>query len=306
VAGEAELSADQLQFLDETRLADARLAAHHDDCARLTLGNGRERASALGEFGAAADQGTALGRRLSQALEAKDGNRVVEALETMFSEGLVVGKARSRLPDRLRRQDFVGSSPVEEPGSEIGGLADHCIFAAPLAADSARDDVSHCERDMHCERDRGDPEFHGNEGLDLERGARCAQRIVAMGARRAEQRNCRIADMLVDRTAVALDDDVDHAEELLEQRPDLLWVKLRRQAGVADQVTKHNCDGSPVAIGLFGTIDGGFRLALQRTSTTTAEPIGRVVDVAAVAGARERRAAGRTKPAALPILRLAA
>ena len=64
VAGEAKLSADRLQFLDETRLADARLAAHDDDCARLPVGDRRERAAALGKLGAAADQRAALGRRI--------------------------------------------------------------------------------------------------------------------------------------------------------------------------------------------------------------------------------------------------
>ena len=159
---------------------------------------------------------------------------------------------------------------------------------------------------MHRERARGRPEFRRDERLDFERRAHRAQRVVAMGARGAEQRHRRVADVLVDRAAVALDDGVDHAEELLEQRPDLLRVELRRQAGVADQITEHDCDRTPVAVGLKGTIGGGFRLALEQTPAAPAEPIGRVVDVAAVAGSRERRAAGRAKPAALPILRLAA
>src|SRR5207342_3224074 len=101
-----------------------------------------------------------------------------------------------------------------------------------------------------------------------------------------------------DRAAVALDGCVDHAEELLEQRPDLLRVELRRQAGVADQITKHDCDRTPVAVGLNRTI-GGFRLALEQTPAAPAEAIGRVVDVAAAAGSSERPAAGRAKPAAL-------
>ena len=92
---------------------------------------------------------------------------------------------------------------------------------------------------------------------------RRAQRIVAVGARRAEQRHCRVADMLVDRAAIALDSGVDHAKELFKQRPDLLRVKLRRQAGVANQITEHDCDRAPVSVGLNGPISGGFRLALQ-------------------------------------------
>lgn len=78
MASEAKLGADRLQFLDETGLADPRLAAHDDDCACLPVGDRRERAATFGKFGAAADQRAALGRRLAQALQPKDGNRVVE------------------------------------------------------------------------------------------------------------------------------------------------------------------------------------------------------------------------------------
>jgi hypothetical protein len=77
----------------------------------------------------------------------------------------------------------------------------------------------------------------GGRGLDIERGAHGSQAVVAMGLRRAEQRHRRVADVLVDHAAVAFDGGVDHAEKLLEQRPDLLRVELRRQAGVADQIT---------------------------------------------------------------------
>ena len=60
-----------------------------------------------------------------------------------------------------------------------------------------------------------------------------------------------------------------------------------------------------VSVGLNRTIDGGF-LALKQTPAPPAEPISSVVDVAAFTDSRERRAAGRAKPAALPILRFAA
>src|ERR1700751_6087491 len=111
--------------------------------------------------------------------------------------------------------------------------------------------------------------------------------------------------MLVDRAPVTLDDGVDHAEELLEQRPDLLRVKRRRPPCVAYEIAEHDGDGTPVAVGLVDTIDGDFHLALQRTSAAAAEPIGRIVDVAALAGSRERHATGRAKLAPLAILHLA-
>ena len=47
--------------------------------------------------------------------------------------------------------------------------------------------VSHGKRDMHRERARGHPEFQGDEGLDFDRCTHRAHRIVAMGARGAEQ-----------------------------------------------------------------------------------------------------------------------
>ena len=109
VAGEAELGAKRLQFLDETRLADARLAAHDDDCTRLPVSDRRERAAALGKLGAATDQRAALGRGLSQSLQAEDGNGVIEASKDLFPESFVVRQARGRLPDLLRCQDFASS-----------------------------------------------------------------------------------------------------------------------------------------------------------------------------------------------------
>jgi hypothetical protein len=138
----------------------------------------------LGKLGAAADQRAALGRGFSQALQAKDGNRVVEALQSLSAEFFVVGMARGRLPDLLRRQDFVCSGPVEEPSGEIGRLADHRIFAAPFAADLARDDVPHGERDMHRERAEAALSFLGMSAWisSAARTARSASSPWARGA----------------------------------------------------------------------------------------------------------------------------
>ena len=77
---------------------------------------------------------------------------------------------------------------------------------------------------MDGKRARGRSELRGDGRLDLERRAHGAQAIVAVGARRAEQRHRGVADMLVDRAAVAVDDGVDDAEKLFEHRVDFLGV----------------------------------------------------------------------------------
>jgi hypothetical protein len=124
VPGEAELGGDRLQFLHETRLADARLAAQDDDCGRLPDGDTRERTPALGKLRAAADKWPALRWGLSQPLEAKNRNGIVKAFKILFPESFVVDEARGRVQDLLRRQDLTSSGTVEKPSGEIGRLAD--------------------------------------------------------------------------------------------------------------------------------------------------------------------------------------
>ena len=56
-------------------------------------------------------------------------------------------------------------------------------------------------------------------------GAHRARGFVAVRDRRAEDRHHRVADVLVDAAAEALDDRVDGAEVALEQRVDVFGVE---------------------------------------------------------------------------------
>src|SRR5208283_4477304 len=125
-----------------------------------------------------------------------------------------------------------------------------------------------------------------------ERRADRTQRIVSVSARCAKQRHCRVADVLVDDAAVAIDGRIDDGEEPLEQSVDFLRVQRRRQPRIADKVAEHDRDGTSVAEG--GSTDLGESVAFAtRTSAAAAESIGGLVDIAALrARAGERGAAG--------------
>jgi len=119
----------------------------------------------------------------------------------------------------------------------------------------------------------------------------------------AEKRHRSVPHVLVDHSAVSIDDRIDNGEETLEQGADLLGVQFRRQARIADNVAEHDRDRTTVAFAL----DGRFRVVLvDGASATPAEAIGGVVRVAAVpTGDRERRPAGCAESAPFPVVGLA-
>ena len=79
-----------------------------------------------------------------------------------------------------------------------------------MRSSAAGDDLAAGDADMRAAGARGDAAAHPSElGVNIERGAGGAQRIVVVRDRRAEQRHHCIADVLVDGAAVTEDDAVD-------------------------------------------------------------------------------------------------
>jgi hypothetical protein len=64
--------------------------------------------------------------------------------------------------------------------------------------------------------------------VNLKGGAHCPLGVIAMGDRRAEQSHRRVADVLVDGSAKAVNDRIDQGEEALQQRVDVFRIQLRR------------------------------------------------------------------------------
>lgn len=124
-----------------------------------------------------------------------------------------------------------------------------------------------------------------------------------MSERRAEQHHGRVADMLVDHPAVAIDDRIDDGEETLQQSVDFLGVELRGEPRIADKVAEHDGDGPPVAAVDDGALDDGGLALADRPAAAAAIVIGGLIRIAAsLAGPGERSAARGAKLAAFPVL----
>ena len=103
-----------------------------------------------------------------------------------------------------------------EPGREIDRVADHRVSAMPGAAQAARHDFARCNPDVDRQRLRR-PRRRARASPDGSRlRARRANRVVAVRDRCAEHGHHRIADVLVDAAAKALDDPVGGFVEPLE------------------------------------------------------------------------------------------
>ena len=125
-----------------------------------------------------------------------------------------------------------------------------------FASDAARDDFAGRNADVHVERlGRRRVEVrhrpHNRVG-----GARRACRLVAMRHRSAEDRHDRIADVLVDAAAEALDDRVDDAEEALEQLMDVFGIELLRQLRIAAKIGEQDGDGTALGFGAAVGFEG--------------------------------------------------
>ena len=145
--------------------------------------------------------------------------------------------------------------------------------------------------DLERPADLGGNPWHGRE--DGECGARSPRHVVAMRDGGAEQRHDAVADVLVDRAAVALDDGVDGAEETAEQRLGVLGAKLRGHGGETDQV--HEQDRHLASLAL-GRRRSGCR---ERRTASAAETVAGFVREAT--GRTAVRQRGATGTAELPV-----
>ena len=113
--------------------------------------------------------------------------------------------------------------------------------------------------------------------MDLGRGAHRAHRVVAVRDRCAEHRHHRIADVLVDAAAEALDDLVGRLVEPLEHRVDVLRVERARHPRVVDEIGEDHGHRSPFAVALLARSPGrrrsrGCRSRKHRGSVSATAP----------------------------------
>ncbi len=205
------------------------------------------------------------------------------------------------------QHDLARPRDADEARREIDRRPDHRIGAVLVAAHAACDDFAGCDADVHVERLSRRRADVGHRTNDRVGRADCACRIVAMRDGRAEDRHHRVADVLVDATAEALDDRVDRAEESLEHPMDVLGVLRLRQPCEAAQVGEQHGDGSALGLRGFGSrVHRGRRRDRERPAAAAAELFSGLVRESAVRAAeRQRGAALRAEPPPGTVVRAA-
>ncbi len=130
--------------------------------------------------------------------------------------------------------------------------------------------------------------------MNLEGGAHRPLGVVAVGDRRAEQGHRRIADVLVDGSAEAVDDRVDQGEESLQQRVHVFRIELRREAGETNQIAEQHRDRPTVALWRLAAAPFRWRGAVVGKEP----PAPAAIPIAAFVGVAASRARGRQGGAA--------
>ena len=310
------------ELLDQPGLADPGLAAQHHRLARAGLPAGLEHAGELAQLRLAADQGPARARaRLAgQPARAPHPDRFVQALDRDLAQVVAVHVVQDGALDRLGDQGLAGLGEAVEARGQVHRVAQDRVFPALGAAQAAGHHLA--TGDAHV-----DPQFAaelGAQGLhgavDIESGADRAQRIVAMGDRRPEQRHHRIPHVLVDGAAIVLDGPVGDGEEARHQGMQLLGIERGRKLGEAGDVGEQDGDLAALAGGPGGRLRrwrrGGRRRGGRRggrggrrggrrgrvggaqgLAAAAAEPgVGLVLEPAARTGDGERRPAAGAEP----------
>ena len=86
--------------------------------------------------------------------------------------------------------------------------------------------------------------------MNIEGGPRRAQWIVVMGPRGAKQRHDGVADMLIDRAAIAGDDAVDQRREARHKLMNLFSVQRTGKRREPGEICEEYRDLAPLAVRL--------------------------------------------------------
>ena len=229
--------ADALEEVrDEARLADPRGAEQSEEPAGAVGDGILVVAPESVTLALTADE-----RRLEVACKRRGATEHFEEPKSLDRLGLSLqGKWLDRLEEngianeqpRLGAdEDLTGSCRLLEPGGDVDGVArDECLT---LAAD---DDLARVDADARLEPVLGDRLAH------LRCGADRTQRVVLVRDRDPEDRHDRVADELLDRAAVSLEDDAKVLEVAAHPRAQRLRIGRLPESGRADEVAEENGD----------------------------------------------------------------
>ncbi len=151
--------------------------------------------------------------------------------------------------DRVGDQRLAGLGQAVQARGQVHRVTQDRVFPALLAAEAAGHHLAAGNAHVNPQftAEVGAKSLHG--ALDVEGGADRAQRIVAMGDRRAEQRHHRISHVLVDRATIVLDGPVGGGEKTRHQVVQLFGVEGARKVRETRDVGEQDGDLAALAGG---------------------------------------------------------
>lgn len=248
------------EFIDQPRLADARFADQTDKL-RSTAAGKIEACQQPRQLRIPSDhrrlkaetfESARRMRRFRQPCQPVDKDVAAFATQRLRAETLegkgMAGEAIGQRPDK----NIVFTGHGLQALGGVYRVAGHRIGFCTDRAEAAGDDRAAIDADMQTQRHAG----AGAPALaDLRRptdhiecGTKCPDGIVLMSDRRAEQRQQRIADELVDEAAIGFDCLGHLFEQFVLQHPHDFRVDLLAQRREAAEIGKEHGHRPPVGI----------------------------------------------------------
>ena len=279
-----------VELPDESRLADPGDPRHRDQVRPPLLCAGVEQALDLAQLAVAADERRLQALGFERAPGARDDphcppERVQSrfALELVRAGVLVDDRRLGRAPGRLAREHMAGLRQRLDPRGGVDDVARHHALAVGpdrdggLAGEHAGPGAQVWHSDLVAQR---------RDGRDqVERRPHRPLGVVLGGRRRPPHRHHRVADELLDRPAVELDQPPGRVEVARQELAHLVRVTPLRERREPHQVGEQHRHQPPLRHGRDpGLGDGRWRRrAAQRRPALAAELRPRL----------DRRAAGR-------------
>ena len=288
----------------EPRLADTRRTRDPDQPGDAAVDRGVEEILDQAQLGGPTDE-----RRLERRAALGPGNagnhpqspeqaqRLRLALDRVLAGVLEGDRRRGDLTRGLVDEQGARLRGCLGPGGDVDPVADHHA----LARIGQRGDLAGCDAGPRAQLRRVEALAEGGHRVDqLDPGADRPLRIVPTGDRHPPDGHHRVADELVDRASIAVDDRPRLLEVAAQQVADVLGVAGLGEARVADQIDEQHRGDSQLGLRV------GRRRHRERDPALVAELLaGLAGGAAAWAGERQPGAAGAAEAGVIPVLGLA-
>ena len=228
---------------DEPRLAHPGRPDDRDQPAGAGLDRLRERVAQGAKLLLAADhrhRREPPGLVGAHVLQLPGADGLALALEREVGQRLRDHRAPDALERGLAEQDLAGARGLLQPGCDVDRVAGRQSFLG--AGDDLTGVDPRAQREGRAEVALELLVQRGDRVAQLGRRPHCAERVVFVQHRHAEDGHGRVADELLDAPAVPLDDRPHGVEEPAEHVPDALRVEPLAELGRADDVAEEHRD----------------------------------------------------------------